>query len=196
MVNGKCLCIQHTSGGSNRCAIGVTDAMLRNGQLIFFTGDVFTDPVTHLHTFYYFDYSTSSWRQGLVASSSQNFPRNGEVINGSGDRIYTLPAFNSSVYGSQFAHSGGSHYGLRRGSFLQTTNGSSWTTVKNLTTAHRVIIAAGQGHTYSNLINTTVNNRVRCWGYIENGRTIETFGSYVHINFITNDPSGYALHTR
>lgn len=190
---------RHRSGGSNRRAVGVTGDTLINGQLIFFPGRRYTDSRETLHEFYYYNYSNGKWTQGLIASSNSSNPNNGEIVNGSGDRIYYLSLFNRTVYGSAYAHGSGSHYGLRRSVALARPNssGTGWNPDRILSTSDRVIIAHGQGHTYSNTINSTVNEYVRCWGYrTSSGSVVETFGLYVAVTNIFFDPGSYGLNTR
>lgn len=190
---------RHLSGGNNYRNAGVMSKRLYNGQLIFFTGEKWHDPTGWLHLFYYFDYSTRKFEQNFIHTSSSSMPANGTIMNSSGDRIYTLPHFNRTVWGSSYAYGSGSHYGLRKPTTLQKPNssGTGWVTHYSLDSRHRVIINGGQGFTFSNSVSTANFNRVRCWGFIRpNGSVVETFGLYVHVNYITSNPGGYALHTR
>lgn len=191
---------RHLSGGNNSRGVGLLGKRLYNGQLIYFTGEVWEDPGVYLHLFYYWDYDKNKFEQNFALSTAWGYPRNGEVVNNAGDRIYTLPHFNRTVYGSRYAHSsGGSIYSLRSYTMLQKPNsaGNGWITHHELDAKYRVIIGGGQGYTFSNYVSTSNFNRVRCWGYIRpDGTVVETNGLYVHVNYITNNPGGYALHTR
>lgn len=190
---------RHLSGGNNSRGVGLLGKRLYNGQLIYFTGEVWEDPGVYLHLFYYYDYAKRQWEQNFALSANSDFPKNGEIVNHAGDRIYTLPHFNRTVWGSSYAYGSGSHYGLRKVTMLQKPNssGTGWVTHYNLDSQHRVIINGGQGYTFSNYVSSANFNRVRCWGFIRpDGSVVETFGLYVYINIITNYPDGYALHTR
>lgn len=205
---------RHLSGGNNSRGVGLLDKRLYNGQLIFFTGEVREDPGVYSHLFYYWDYDKNKFETNFALSTAWGYPRNGEVVNNAGDRIYTLPHFNRTVYGSRYAHSSdGSIYSLRSYTMLQKPNsaGDDWITHHELDANYRVIIGGGQGYTFSNNASTSklvlhktalsrplsAFNRVRCWGYIRpNGTVVETNGLYVYVNYITNNPGDYALHTR
>ncbi|WP_096190142.1 hypothetical protein [Evansella halocellulosilytica] len=195
---------RHRNGGNNSDNIGIS-ARVYNGQLLFFTGEVWPysegGGAPYLHRFIYRDYSNSSWTDNFILSNRSSYPPNDiETVNSNGDRIYVLPRFNRLVYGSGYAYGSGSHYGLRRSTSMAkplNVQGTSWETTRWLDADHRIIINGDQGFTRSNSINTTNLNYVRCWGYMRpNGQAVETFGEYVHINFITNNPGSYALHTR
>lgn len=190
---------RHLSGGSNSRGVGLTGEPLINGQLIFFTGEVWQDPGVYLHLFYYYDYDENRWKQNFVLSANSDFPANGEIVNNAGDRIYRLPLFNRTVYGSGYAYGSGSHYGLRQSTTLDEPNssGTGWIARRYLTSDYRVIISGSQGFTFSNYVSSENFNRVRCWGYIRpSGEIVETFGLYCNVNHITDSPGGYALHTR
>lgn len=190
---------RHRSGGNNSRGVGLLGKRLVNGQLIYFTGEWWQDPGVYLHLFYYYDYDKLRWETNFVLTNSMSYPANGTIVNDAGDRIYPLPYFNRTVYGSRYAYGSGSHYGLRTNTMLQKPNssGDGWVTHYRLDHRHRVIINGGQGYTFSNKVSTANFNRIRCWGFIRpDGSVVETSGLYVHVNYITNPPGSYALHTR
>lgn len=202
---------RHRNGGNNSDYVGISGKPLINGQIIFFTGDVWPYSEEgggpYLHVFYYYDIEEKRWLDGFIVSNRSSYPPNDvETVNAGGDKIYVISQFNWRVYGSKYVFKtsigNGTHYGLRRLTALLRPKddiGTSWEIVEWMYPDYRVIIGPGQGVTRSNVRDQYNRNynMLRCWGYIKpDGTVVETFGLYVYIYDITYHPAEYALNTR
>ncbi|MPW25799.1 hypothetical protein GC105_08350 [Alkalibaculum sp. M08DMB] len=192
---------RHKNGGSSSrtyepMGIGEQPISVTNGQIFLFP-DESVDAAGQWRTFFYIYRNTGSFVMTSMFTDNYGFPKEGEVVNGYGDKLYSLPNFNKAVYGSSYAYAGGSHYGLRKETYLEKLVNGNWQTQKTLPQNHRVIIGGGQGYTYSNNANFNNFNRLRCWGYKNaSGIVIETTGLYVRVRDITMDSGSYAINTR
>ena len=208
----------HPSKGNNYIWNTFGDVRIFHGQIILVDGESSGIATSFWGSTYDTDngkYVTE--RVQIDCSSAVAYPAH----NGStGNNVYTadgtyvgmvygLDQSNYKQYGDTWrvAAASGSCYSLRTATTLYSYSGGTYTPVKNLTTADKVIFGAGQGWpniaSAANIALLPDGAMLRCWGYIQasTSQTVETSGLYVNCPLVTHNgtsPTGaqsYRINT-